>query len=261
MADKFKYSDSQLKELLDGIYNGSITKYAIPEDLYFAIADYLKSGLYKGFGGSLADFGGKDLELLKELRENVYMFSGGKAYHQIDEISSLLLDAEGKRRSMLEFTRLGAGTFETWNDAWGRTEYNTAVSQGAMAVKWNEIQQNKDLLPILTYMSTEVACPICAPLDGVTAPVSDPIWRKIMPINHFNCNCTVRQYEAGTKLTPTDEKDGAFKMVTKKMDDTFLMNPGIDKVIFSEKHPYFTVPKADTDYAKNNFNLPIPAKD
>ena len=43
MAEKFKYSDNQLKSLISGIYSGEITEYAIPEDLYFAIANYLEA--------------------------------------------------------------------------------------------------------------------------------------------------------------------------------------------------------------------------
>jgi hypothetical protein len=201
MADKFKYSDAKIKDLLNGIFAGDITEYDIPEDLYFAIADYLKSGLYEGFGGNLTDFEGKDLELLKELRENVYMFSGGKAYQQIKEYRSLLFNENGELRSRKEFTQLGEQEFETWNESWGFTEYQTAIGQGQMASKWNEIENNKDLLPTLVFDTTGNACAKCAPYEGFAALVDDPIWDWLYPLLHNNCECTVRQEDEDYPLT------------------------------------------------------------
>ena len=261
MKDTFYYSPEDLKKLLDGIYSGEITEYEIPESLYFQISDYLKKGLYEGFGGNLTDFKGKDLELLKELRENVYMFSGGKAYQQIKDYRGLLLDENGELRSQKEFTQLGEQAFETWNEAWGLTERNTAVAQAQSASKWNEIQRNKDLLPTLVYSTIGDACDICAPLDGLSAPVDDPIWNTINVPNHWNCLCILEQHDEDKELTPENEKDTTFEDVTSKMDDDFKMNSGRDKVIFSESHPYFQVPEKDIDYAKNNFNCVIPESD
>jgi len=49
VGKKFKYSNDQIKQLISDIYNGDVTEYNIPEDLYFATANYFKSGLYEGF--------------------------------------------------------------------------------------------------------------------------------------------------------------------------------------------------------------------
>ena len=256
------YTDDQIKSLLDGIYAGTITEYAIPDDLYFAIADYLKRALYEGFGGSLVDFSGKDLELLTELRENVYMFSGAKSYQQLIDIRSLMFDENGDLVGAREFNRLGAQRFDLWNNTWGASEYSTAQASGTMAVKWNEIEANKDLLPVLQYQTIGDACVICAPLDGMTAPVNDGIWKKVYAPNHFNCKCIVTQHEENElKLTPNSEKKATFEKVTAEMDDMFKMNVGRDKYVFSPDHPYFDVRPKDRAYAKRNFDLPIPEHD
>ena len=42
-----KFSKKEIESLIDGIYAGEITEYELPTNLYFAIADYLKSNLYK----------------------------------------------------------------------------------------------------------------------------------------------------------------------------------------------------------------------
>jgi len=261
-SPEFTYSTKWLGSFLDGIYDGSITEYELSEPLYYDIVAYLKSGLYKGFGGKLTDFVGQDLELLEELRNNVYMFSAAKTYQQTKEIQSMMINEAGELRSSKEFTELGKATFEQWNVDWGRTERNTAEGMAQQASKWNEIEKNKDLLPILEYSTSGGdACDICVPLDGMTAEVDDPIWDSVAPLNHFNCECVLLQHEEGKALTPDAEKEATIDTVHGNMSDTFMMNAGKDRVIFSENHPYFDVPKKDIPFAKENFGLPIPSED
>jgi len=260
MTDKFQYSDSELKDLLNGIYSGAITEYAIPESLYMQIANYLKAGLYEGFGGNLLDFTGKDLELLEDLRTNTFMFSGGKAYHQIKEYRTLLLDESGNLRSQRDFTQLAAKEFEAWNVNWGLTERSTAIGQAQMAVKWNEIERNADILPILEFSTNGKPCEICAPYNNFSAPVRDAVWNWATPLLHFNCECILLQHE-DTHAISSKEKYTEIQDRKETVPEVFQMNPGKDKVIYSDSHPYFEVSAKDKEYAKNNFNLPIPSKD
>ena len=266
--DKINYSDEQIAALLKGIYDGSITPYDLPESLYYAIADNLKKALYDGYGGTLVDFTGPDEVLLNELRDNVYMFSGAKVFQQINELS-LVKDANLK--SFADFKTEALKIYEQYNIDWLKTEYSTAIGQGQNAVRWNQVEQQKETLPYLRYSDVEDAneCEICAPLGGIVLPVDDPFWDEFMPLNHFNCRCTVEQldYTDKDKITPaaeveeklagTEEKPGP----RKTMQPLFKMNPGKDGYIFSPDHPYFTVAKKDVAFAQRNFGLPIPAKD
>jgi SPP1 gp7 family putative phage head morphogenesis protein len=258
----FEFSDKEIEALLEGVFEGTITEYDLPEDLYFAIADYLKKGLYKGFGSSLTELApdSKDFELLAELRENIYMFSAAKTYQEVKEISDWLVDEEGERRSKSEFQELGRQTFSTWNDAYGDAEYDTAIGMAENAVKWQQIEEQKDVLPILRYSAVgdENTCEICQPLDGLTAPVDDPVWDTIMPENHFRCRCLVEQLEEGET---SENKDEVVAQVHEEMDDIFKMNPGKDKVVFTDDHPYFQVETKDKGFAEENFGLPIPKDD
>lgn len=257
----FQYSDEYIKQLLRSIYDGTYTAYDLPENLYLAIADYLKSALYEGFGGDLAHFEGTtDFALLEELRSSIYMFSAAKTFQQVKELSSQLVDGD-RVRTLSEFNEIGRQTFALWNDDWGASEYKTAVASASMASKWNDIERSKDTLPNLAYSTIGDACDICAPLDGLTLPVDAPEWDSILPPNHFNCMCIVTQEEADAIITPADEKDGVYNEVTDKMSDVFMMNSGKDKVIFSDEHPYFQVERKDKEFASNNFNLPIPKTD
>jgi len=258
MSEKFKYSDEKIKSLLDGIYSGEITEYNIPEDLYFSIADYLKSGVYQGFGGDLTKFKGQDLELLTELRENTYMFSAAKSYQELKEIGSLMFNEDGSIRNQREFTQLGERTFEKWNEAWGLTERQTAIGQAQMASKWNEIEKNKDLLPILVFSTAGKGCEECAPYDNFSAKVEDQIWSWLSPLLHFNCECILMQEEGDYPVTDKDEYD-KIAYLKDNVPVEFQMNPGKDKIIFSDEHPYFQVAKKDIPFAKENFGLPIPS--
>src|ERR1035437_8030832 len=109
------YTDKQIEELLNGIFDGSITQYDLPEDYYNAVTDYLKKGLYKGFGQNLEQASGKDLELLDELNQNVFMFGAAKTYQQTKEMSGLLVNENGDVRTKDEFNSVARDLYDNWN--------------------------------------------------------------------------------------------------------------------------------------------------
>lgn len=262
-----EYSDEQVENLLKDIFDGVVTPYDLPEDLYYATADYLKKALYKGFGGALKDFapGSKDAELLTELRENVYMFSAAKTYEDVRNLTDALVDEDDNIRPFGEFRDVADGLLTKFNEDWLETEYETAIGQAQNAVRWQNIEQDKKTLPFLRYSTVgdENTCEVCGPLNGVTLAVDDPFWNSFMPDNHFRCRCTVEQLDesAAEEETPADEVGDLATRTRQEMRPEFLMNPGKDKVIFSKEHPYFDVAPKDRDFAAKNFGLPIPEDD
>jgi SPP1 gp7 family putative phage head morphogenesis protein len=275
---KFKYNREQIEDLLKGIFNGSVTEYELPEDLYYAIADYLKDGLYDGFGTDLngltkliekdieTAFTQTDLELLQELRENIYMFSAAKEYQTVRDMVDAITDEKGNVRSFADFKEVADGIAKTQFNSWLEAEYDTAIGQAQNAIRWSRIEKDKDVLPYLMYSGVEDAneCDICFPLNGMVLPVDDPFWNEFMPENHFRCRCTVQQLDEDSKkdVATEEEVEKVTGPVREKMAPEFLMNPGKDKVVFNDEHPYFSnVPKEDRGYAANNFDLPIPDQD
>lgn len=258
-----KFTDKQIKELIEAIFEGSITSGNLPEDLYFAIADHIKEGLYDGFGGGLDsfEFGGKDYELLNDLRTNVYLFSGAKTFQQVSEMQSLIADAPNFKAFRDEVMKV----YEKYNVDWLKAEYNTAIGQAKSASIWSDIEQDKELFPYLRYSSVmdSNTSDICRPLNGIVAPVDAAIWNKYSPLNHFNCRCLLEKIDKYENVKPTGK--ARVNEVTKQMDDKvadeFKMNAGKDGYIFSPKHPYFEVAPKDKAFAKRNFDLPIPKKD
>lgn len=266
-----KYSDRLIQALFKGIYTGKVTPRALPSSLYFAIAEYLKSAVYNGYGTSLsslkatkmpAGFSTVDKLLLTELRTNIYLFSAAKTYQQVRSMSSSLIGDDGKIVSFKQFRDKADQTYTLYNKVWLRTEYDTAIGQAQAARKWTEIEKNADLFPLLEYSAVldKRTSDICKPLDGIIAPVGDPIWKRVAPLNHFNCRCLLLPVSEG-KQTSAKAKKAKVDETEKQMDDLFKMNAGQDKYVFSKKHPYFDVAPKDKELAKKNFNLKIPKND
>lgn len=267
--DAFSYPQKKIEALFVELYNGDINPRHLPKDLYASIADYVMGGVHKGIGGEI-EFGNIDIQLAENLSDNVYLFSGAKTFQQTLEMSGQLIDENGGIRTFNEFkikanevfTRYNGGTIDSVaKPGWLEAEYNTAMGQAQNAKKWSIIENQQDLFPFLRYNALGNSCPICKPFDGVHLPVNHPFWRKYMPLNHFNCNCIVEQYEEGEKRT-TSEKKVEKIMTINKVPDDFKFNAGIKQELFSTegktKHPYFIVPKEYTKFAQTNFNLSIP---
>lgn len=251
------FNDKDFERFLQGLMSGDIDPRHLPTDLYFAIGKDLQKGLFQGFGSNISQFQQGDEELFTELRNNVWMFSAAKTYQEVRDISAEMFDENGFMRSESEFARIARDKFDLWNDSWGRSEYVTAVGQAQSAVKWTQIERDADQLPILVFDTVGQACPECAPYNGFSAKVDDPVWSWLMPLLHFNCRCIVRQEEGDYELSDAD----AYNQVISSrgnISQEFQMNPGKDGYIFSPKHPYFDVAPRDRSFAKRNFDMPIP---
>jgi len=254
------FTDSEIEDLLKGIFAGDITKENLPVDLYQSIAEFLEKGLLKGAGGPVTSFDGKDLDLIQELRTNIYMFSAAKTYQEVRTMTDLLYNEDDKVKPFDEFFDDARAIYNNYNVNYAQTEYNTAVASGQMGIRWNQIEADKEILPLLKMTVVEDAqtTEICEPLDGITLPVNDPFWDEFYPPNHWNCRSTVLQLDEG-EISSKAEVDKAKEHADEDMQDVFKMNVGKDEIVFSPDHPYFKVPREDQDLAKRNFDLPMPA--
>jgi SPP1 gp7 family putative phage head morphogenesis protein len=249
------YTQQQIDALIKGVYDGSITTRDLPVDLYNAISEKLLSAF-----GSVQ--GSPSKSLLNELKENIYMFSGAKVYQQIQDIS--LLGQNDNIKSFKDFRDEALAIYNQYNKNWLETEYSTAIGQAQSAVRWEQIEAQKSELPYLQYSAVidKNTSEICKPLDGVCLPVGDKFWNINTPLNHFNCRCTVIQFDktdaTQAGITSKENADKATAEISKLRHPLFEGNSGKDRLIYNKEHPYFDVPKADREFAKENFGLPIP---
>jgi SPP1 gp7 family putative phage head morphogenesis protein len=251
------FTDAEIEDIIEGVETGLYTPDALPEWYYVRVADALYSAVETGFGSTLLELelGGVDYALLAELQTNTYVFSAAKTYQQIKDMQSLLVKYKDEPAL---FKKEATKLFNDYNTPKGANylsaEYATAKSSAYSAKNWIGIQADKDIFPLLQYQTVGDARvrPSHVELDNIIRPVDDAFWNSYYPPNGWRCRCTV------DKLTDGKETDMTGFKKPNDVPDIFLMNAGKDKVIFSEKHPYFEVAKGDKELALNNFNLPLP---
>lgn len=248
------FSDDEIERIVIGVYSGLITPQSLDVATYLRVAEKLTNGVYNGFGKSLTDveWNSPDYTMLNSLRNNVYVFSGAKQYHQVREMVDAIYDKD-RIKPFSEYKKTGTEIFKNYNENYLRAEYNAAISQSRSASAWMELEESAELLPNLTYLTVGDGRvrPEHSMLDGITRPITDKFWDKYFPPNGWNCRCW---------YTQNDDKVTSLKGF--KHPDTvppeFMMNAGKDRIVFSDKHPYFKVAKQDENLAANNFNMPKP---
>lgn len=191
-----------------------------------------------------------DGALLKNLQNDVFLFSGLKTHAQLFEASRLLLNSENKIKPFSEFYKDVKKINETYNKRYLEAEYGFAVSSAQMAEKWNNFSDSPDYnLQYRTAGDEKVRASHNALRDTIL-PKSDPFWDSYCPPNGFGpCRCTVvevlaedypksdskKAIEKGDIATTQIGKDGINRLAI------FRFNPGKDKVIFPPNHPYSKV--------------------
>lgn len=247
--------NAYIADVFDGVHSG----FSPSTDLFVATAEFLDSGLFEGYGQTLFDIDpdSLDAEMLRDLRDNVHVFSAFKSHHSAEQIGELIWDGSGTKRPFNEFKADAMKMFHLTHDTHLKTEHRTSVANGRSAAQWRDVVADADIFGFMKYetIGDERVRPEHENFDGITRPIGDKFWRRHFPPNGFNCRCDVSRktgLESGFEQTPTK--------VARRVPDPpelFRMNAGIDRVIFDPKHPAFTVADRFKVVAKNNFDLPL----
>jgi SPP1 gp7 family putative phage head morphogenesis protein len=251
------FSEEERNKFLKDVYDGIVTSTSLDINYYYKVARKLTDGVYSGFGQELirTQWGTPDYDMLFNLRESTYIFSAAKNYQQTKEISSLISSGNGFK-PFSEFQKDASKVFDTYNKNYLTAEYNSAIAQARSASLWMEVEREKSIYPQLQYetVGDGRVRPEHAALDNIIRPVDDKFWDIYYPPNGWNCRCVVLQtFEA----VNTDMR--SFKKPSEKeVPKIFQFNAGKTKQIFSPAHPYFEVAKAEREFAKTNYGLPLP---
>lgn len=132
-----------------------------------------------------------------------------------------------------------------------QTEKDLFTASRQMAYKWEQIQKDKETLPLLQYdaLNDSRVRPSHLALDGVTRPIDDAFWLTHYPPMGYNCRCTVRQIANGQETTDSElqeriQKEGG------QPDKGFGYNVGIEKVAFRKDLSYFAdMPQSELEKA------------
>lgn len=201
--------------------------------------------------------------MARALDENIFLFSGFKTYHEMNDASRLLRDDDGGFKSFDRFLQDVQAIDDTYNQNWLYAEYNFATASTQMAAKWADIERDGDEYDLQYRTALDgLVRPEHAALEGITLPPSDKFWNEYYPPNGWNCRCTAVQVlkdkyptsdsdqacAAGERATTQIGKNGQNKAAM------FRFNPGKAEKVFPPKHPYFKAPaeakKVVTETAK-----------
>lgn len=129
--------------------------------------------------------------------------------------------------------------------AWLRTEYDMAVIRAHQAADWQQFVREADVLPNLKWM------PSTSPHPGAdhqvfwntVLPIDDPFWNEHRPGDRWNCKCSLTStYEPCTETPAPGKADNPHPGLDS--------NPGTDKAVFSQSHPYFPKSCSACDFYK-----------
>lgn len=209
----------------------------VDRELVIYFAEKYFAGIEEGFGATLAnvDYDTPDYEMLRNLKESCYHFSAAKNYQQLKATTRALIDENGKLRSFNDFKQ---AAFELNNEhvtSWLQAEYNFAVAGGQMSGTWTRAMENKEVLPLLKYITVgdSRVRPEHAELNGVVRKLDDTFWDMYYPPNGWNCRCDVQSLHSGTE-TPVE------RIITPAdMPAMFKTNLAKKGLAFPPDHPYY----------------------
>jgi SPP1 gp7 family putative phage head morphogenesis protein len=238
-------SDEQLNELEQVAERLAAMLWAgeeifIDDDLLRAGAEFLMQALSAGTGKELIgiDWKQPDWGLYRQLRDNVWRGSGYKAWHQIRDLSALLIDKRGRKiRTFGEYLQEFRKVNATYSRQWAEAEYLHAMHSGRNADRWQEMWQDRAHYNVrYNAVNDGRTTDFCRGLNGVTLPMESDFWATNAPPNHWRCRSLLEQ-------VPKEQGEVAYKGGPAKDDSFFDHNSGLTGIVFPAKHPYFKVPQ------------------
>lgn len=220
------------------IHSGKLKNGQIDQKLLKQTAKLLTQAVLKGYNVVADDEqSDADKDLVKKFNDNVYVFSSAKTYDQLKQASELLHDAKGNIRPFSEFKNDFMQLHETYNVRYLAAEYEHAVATSQMGANWLRL----DLEGMGKYATAgdDRVRDAHKQLDGIIAPWKSPFWKTNYPPNDWGCRCDA--FDAPDGSVKTDISS----ISLPEIKPMFRGNPGIDGVIFPEKHPYFDVSEAE----------------
>lgn len=193
-------------------------------------------------------------EMLKALQQDVYIFSALKTHAQLYEASRQLVDENGKVRSFAQYKQEYKQINQAYNKNYLEAEYEFAIASAQSVQKWVKIEQNKDRYNLQYRTAGDERVRVShRALDRITLPPSDTFWSSYYPPNGWRCRCIAIEvlkdkYETSDSTKANEEGNKATTQIGtngKNRLEIFRFNPGKDKVIFPQNHPYRKIQDAN----------------
>ena len=194
----------------------------------------------------------------RRLERSNYIFSGFKAFHELNEAFPSLIDENGNRKPFERFLNDVRKIDETYNSNYLRAEYNFVRTSATMAAKWEEFSKYGDRYNLqYRTVGDDKVRPEHAALNRVTLPITDKFWEEFYPPNGWGCRCTVVQVRKSKyPVTDHDEAMSLGELATgKDTKGIFRFNSGKEQKSVPDYNPYTIRRCKDCDIAKGELKL------
>lgn len=194
----------------------------------------------------------------RRLERSNYIFSGFKAFHELNEAFPSLIDENGNRKSFERFLNDVRKIDETYNSNYLRAEYNFVQTSATMAAKWEEFSRYGDRYNLqYRTVGDDKVRPEHAALNRVTLPITDKFWEEFYPPNGWGCRCAVVQVRKSKyPVTDHDEAMSLGELATgKDTKGIFRFNSGKQEKAVPDYNPYTISRCRDCDIANGKLKL------
>ena len=221
---------------LVNIYKGNVDiNQEVEEHLYQETSKIFHDAIAEGYANAVEnDVPPPDDEYRDAISHSTDVFSAFRVHTMQQEIAAQMIDSEGQLKPFNKFVKDVSPYIEHKNRAWLQTEYNTAVIRAQNAAEWKMFEKEKDVYPNLEWIESTSTHPgeDHRIFWGTIRPVNDPFWDEHRPGDRWNCKCELRQSDSDVTAVPmSDGKSDPARGLES--------NPGKDKELFSQKHPYY----------------------
>lgn len=259
-----KEREDEIRKELSSLFDGMMqTLYSLKgSEFHIEVLAKPKVQEFIGAHAEVLDSGFRQVEMSEAMRRRLtrsdYIFSGMKAFHELNEAFPSLLDENGNRKPFEQFLNDVRKIDETYNSNYLRAEYNFVQSSAEMAAKWEQFMEDGDryYLQYRTAKDDKVR-PEHVALHGVTLPVTDSFWEEYYPPNGWNCRCTVVQVRKSKyPATPHDEAMAlGEEALQRDSKGIFHFNAGKEQKTVPDYNPYTIRRCRDCDVAKGKLEL------
>ena len=187
-------------------------------------------------------------EMKTAMEESVYVFSGIKTFHILNETFPQIKDENGNIKPFEQFYNDVKNINQKYNRNYLRAEYNFVVHSAIMADKWEGFKTNSSRY-YLQYRTAqdERVRQEHKPLHNITLPMEHNFWQQFFPPNGWGCRCNVVQVlKQNHHPTPQQQALKAGEEALKNdKNGMFRFNPGITRKAFPAYNPY-TIKQCNT---------------
>lgn len=215
-----------------------------PSELIGEINRILSVGIDKGIAMASLKYELPET-VIAALRQNTWVFSGMKTFHELQQASELLITESGEVKSFDAFKLDVQVINDEYNLNYLNAEYNFAQQSAQTAARWQDYEKDgsRYLLQFRTAGDSKVRADH-EELNNTTLPLDDPFWNEYVPPLDWNCRCMVIQVGPDEKPSNSEDAISKGEAATTNMvngvnkSEMFRFNPGKTLTIFPDKHPY-----------------------